>query len=182
MPGFVGAYFLADRGSGEGVTFTFWEGKDALEASRSPVDQLRTPAAAETGTEVVGVDHFEVVHSTGDKIHRSATHALVREFGVDPAKLEASVEMAKSNLLPALRELPGFQGGFYVADRTTGKVVTVLFVAEASLEATRERWEQVRTASRAAQVLSTARQKVTASEPRLFEVIARALTRAEKAS
>ncbi len=121
MPGFVGAYFLAYRGSGEGVGFTFWEGKEALEASRPPVDRLRTQAAAETGTEVVGVDHFELVLNTGDKIHRSATHALVREFGLDPARLEAGIELAKSNLLPALRELPGFQGGFWVADRTTGK-------------------------------------------------------------
>ena len=182
MPGFVGAYFLADRGNGEGVTFTFWEGKEAFEASRPPVDQLRTQAAAETGSEVVGVDHFEVVLNTGDKIHRSATHALVREFGVDPVRLDAGIEMAKSNLLPALRELSGFQGGFWVADRGIGKVVVVLFVSEASLEAAKEKWDQIRTANRAAQVLSTARQTATVSEPRHYEVIARALTMAGKSS
>lgn len=172
IPGFMGAYIFADRGSGEGVGFSFWESKEALESSRPAVAALRTRAeAGEVSVEVVGVDHFEVALNTGDKIHRSATHALVREFEVEPAKLDAGMELAKSTLLPAVRELPGFQGGFWLADRSTGKAITVLLVYEASLDAVTERWEQVRSASRAALTLGA-----KASDPRRYEIVARAPT------
>ena len=69
IPGFMGGYWFADRATGDGVGFTFFDTKEALETSRPAADQIRTDAARAAGAEVVSVDHFEVLANTGEKVH-----------------------------------------------------------------------------------------------------------------
>src|SRR5437870_1633863 len=104
LPGFVGGYWLLDRSTGEGVGFTFFDSRESLEASQVAADQIRAQATQEIGAEVVGVDLFEVVANTGDRVHRDATHARVIEFGGDGAQLDEGIKRIKENVIPTLHE------------------------------------------------------------------------------
>ena len=169
LPGFMGGYWLADRATGDGLGFTFFDTKEALEASRAAVDQIRTDAAREIGADVVSVDHFEVLANTGEKVHETATHARVAEAGGSADAVEIAARMIKERVIPAVRQLPGFQGGFWLIDRDShqGTGVT-LFDSASSLEASLAPAEKIRSASNEA--------GARVGEFRDYEIIARALT------
>jgi len=169
IPGFMGGYWLADRGTGDSVGFTFFDNKEALETSRPAADQLRTDAARAIGADVVSVDHFEVLANTGEKVHETATHARIAEAGGSADAVEAAARQIKENVIPAVRQLPGFQGGFWLIDRDSNQGTGVtLFDSASSLEASLAPAEKIRSAS------NDAGAKV--GEFHHYEIIARALT------
>jgi heme-degrading monooxygenase HmoA len=61
VPGFRGAFFLADREKGTGISITFWEDADAAEASDHASTQRRGLAARMTGAIFESVDTYEVI-------------------------------------------------------------------------------------------------------------------------
>ncbi|WP_077488095.1 hypothetical protein [Sinomonas mesophila] len=169
IPGFMGGYWLADRATGDGVGFTFFDTKEALETSRAAADQIRTDAAQAIGAEVVSVDHFEVLANTGEKVHETATHARVAEAGGSGDQVETAARRMKENVIPAVRQLPGFQGGFWLIDRDSNQATGVtLFDSASSLEASLAASEKIRSASNEAGAM--------VGEFRHYEIIARALT------
>jgi hypothetical protein len=173
MPGFMGGYWLADRSTGEAMSFTFFDSQEALEASRMSADQVRNQATQSIGAEVVSVEHMVVAVNTGDKVHSTASHARVIEFGGDPAQRDAAMQRIKEQVIPSLRELDGFMGGFWALDPETGKGVGVtLFDSEKSLLDSTERANQLR--SQSAQISGA-----QIGEPKNFEIYARAETAAK---
>jgi heme-degrading monooxygenase HmoA len=64
VPGFLGAYFLADREKGTGISITLWEDEAAERASKIASAERRNLAAAMTGAIFEAVDHFEVIAQT----------------------------------------------------------------------------------------------------------------------
>lgn len=64
MEEFRGTLLLANRETGEGMTVTLWESKEARDASETGADKLRAEGASAGGLEIVGVERYEVPVST----------------------------------------------------------------------------------------------------------------------
>lgn len=61
VPGFLGAYFLADRENMTGISITFWEDAAAAKDSVIASAERRDKAAAMTGAVFEAVDTYEVI-------------------------------------------------------------------------------------------------------------------------
>lgn len=168
VPGFLGGYWLADLNTGRGIGFTFFDSKASLEASRAKADEIRTEAVHMIGADVVSVEHHEVVAKTGDKIHSTAGFARVIEFSHEPSQLQAVVDRINDAVIPQARKLPGFQGGFWIADRATGKGTGVtLYDSMENLEASLSTVNQIRQES-------AQQTGATVGESSHYQIIARA--------
>jgi hypothetical protein len=44
----------------------------------------------------------------------------------DPARMDEGIANLNETVIPRARELPGFQGGYWLADRATGKILAVV--------------------------------------------------------
>jgi hypothetical protein len=44
----------------------------------------------------------------------------------DPARFEEGIANLQETIIPRARELPGFEGGYWLADRVTGKFLAVV--------------------------------------------------------
>jgi hypothetical protein len=60
LDGFKGAYFLVDRQNGKSLTGTLWESEVAMRASEEAANSLRSELADALGTQMVGVERYEV--------------------------------------------------------------------------------------------------------------------------
>ena len=60
MSGFSHAYFLVDRGTGKGMSITFWDSEDALSSSAAQADELRKRGSQAGGASIESVEHYEV--------------------------------------------------------------------------------------------------------------------------
>lgn len=61
VPGFMGAYFLADREKGTGISITLWKDQAAADASTAASVERRGQAARMTGAIFEMVDTYEVI-------------------------------------------------------------------------------------------------------------------------
>lgn len=61
IPGFLGGFWLSTLDGREVLACTLWDGAASLEGSRPVTEALRGGAASATGSEVVGVEEFEIV-------------------------------------------------------------------------------------------------------------------------
>jgi len=139
LPGFAGGYWLIDPVTGEGLTFTFFDTKENLDASAAQAQQIRTGVASQIGATVQEVEQYEVGVDTGQKVHRGATHARVLNVEGDQAAIGQARQMIKERVVPGVRNFPGFVGGFWLFDDEAGKGVGVtLFDSAENLQASRE--------------------------------------------
>jgi heme-degrading monooxygenase HmoA len=60
LDGYKGAYFLADRQNGKSLAVTLWESEEAMRASEDAANSLRSEIAEALGTQMVGVERYEV--------------------------------------------------------------------------------------------------------------------------
>ncbi len=60
LDGFRGAYFLIDRQNAKSLAVTLWESEEAMSASEEEADTLRSESADALGTQMVGVERYEV--------------------------------------------------------------------------------------------------------------------------
>ena len=60
LDGYQGAYFLVDRQNGKSFSVTFWEGEEAMNTSEEAANSLRSEVADALGTQMVGVERYEV--------------------------------------------------------------------------------------------------------------------------
>jgi heme-degrading monooxygenase HmoA len=61
MPGFQGVLSLSTGDRGAGLTLTFWESEQALQASEDAANRLRGEAAEAGGDRIASVERYEVV-------------------------------------------------------------------------------------------------------------------------
>ena len=170
FPGFQGAYWLVNRDTGEALGYFFYGTKDDLDATRERGAQLRDAVVAEIGSEMTGVEEFEIIVDTGKKIHHAATHARLAEFEAEPARIDEAVKMLEEFVLPSARKLPGFQGGVWMLDRITGKGIGLtLYDSAANIAASRQAAEAIRQQSQSSA-------PVRVSDFREFEILSRAET------
>jgi heme-degrading monooxygenase HmoA len=60
LDGYMGAYFLVDRQNGKSLSVTLWESEEAMRASEEAANSLRSEVADALGTQMVGVERYEV--------------------------------------------------------------------------------------------------------------------------
>jgi heme-degrading monooxygenase HmoA len=60
LDGYKGAYFLVDRQSGKSLSVTLWESEEAMRDSEEAANSLRSEVAEALGTQMVGVERYEV--------------------------------------------------------------------------------------------------------------------------
>lgn len=60
LDGYKGAYFLIDRENGKSLAVTLWESEEAMRASEDAANSLRSEIAESLGTQMVGVERYEV--------------------------------------------------------------------------------------------------------------------------
>ncbi len=61
LPGEKGILVIGDRQSGKGIAITFWEDEQAMRESEEAANKLRSEIAEGSGSEIVGVERFEVL-------------------------------------------------------------------------------------------------------------------------
>lgn len=61
LPGEKGILVLGDRQSGKSIAITFWEDEQAMRESEEAANKLRSEIAEGSGSEIVGVERFEVL-------------------------------------------------------------------------------------------------------------------------
>ena len=62
-PGLEAAYWLVDREGGKGLTITFWESEEAMDATEAFRSQSQVQTSDTTGAEVT-TERFEVIDHT----------------------------------------------------------------------------------------------------------------------
>ena len=170
IPGFEGGYWLIDRGTGEGVAVIFYDTEENLRASAERAAQLRTNATGQIGAGVQSVDELEVIVDTGKKVHTGATHARYVEFAPGPGRRDEMIRNLEENVLPSVRQLPGFVGGLWAADVEKGEGFGLtLYDSAENLEASRAAVKAV--AERSQQIMGGEMPRVTE-----LEILARAET------
>jgi hypothetical protein len=117
LPGFSGAYWFADRKAGKILAATFYDSKASLDSSREAADQIRSKGMEAGGVAFTGSKEWEVVASTGEKIHSSASHARV--IRSKTGNVDEMGDTIKANVIPALQQMAGFAGGFWLGNRET---------------------------------------------------------------
>ena len=60
LDGYKGAYLLVDRQNGKSLAVTLWESEEAMSASEEAANSLRSDVADALGTQMVGVERYEV--------------------------------------------------------------------------------------------------------------------------
>ena len=60
LGGYKGAYLLVDLQNGKSLAVTLWESEEAMSASEEAADSLRSDVADALGTQMVGVERYEV--------------------------------------------------------------------------------------------------------------------------
>jgi hypothetical protein len=60
LDGYKGAYFLVDRQNGKSLSVTLWESEEAMSTSEEAANSLRSEVADTLGTQMVGVERYEV--------------------------------------------------------------------------------------------------------------------------
>jgi heme-degrading monooxygenase HmoA len=138
IPGFAGAYWFADRIGGRLVATTFYDSKQSLESSRSQAEQIRTAGLQAGGVKFDAVSEYEVIADTGEKVSNTASHARLTSSTGDPSRVDETIEMIHNTVIPSAKQIPGFNGGFWLANRATGDgIAATLWESEDAVASSR---------------------------------------------
>jgi len=61
LSGFKGAYWLADRRTGKGLSVTLWESEEAMRASETEIEPRRKATVQAVGATLQSVEAYEVI-------------------------------------------------------------------------------------------------------------------------
>jgi heme-degrading monooxygenase HmoA len=123
--GFVGLSMLADRRSGRCVVTTAWLTLAALNTSTGTLAHTR-----ERGGEILGgvpeVLRWELalVHRVHEAEPSACTRVIMGEQA--PDRLDRTLELFRTDVLPELEQLPGFASTSIVQERTSGRMATAV--------------------------------------------------------
>jgi len=129
-PGCLGLSMLTSREDGRCIVTTSWSDEHAMRATAEDARTLRHRLQHTLGGEHADVDEWEiaVVHRdrpAGDGAGAQVTWARIPTHHVDDL-----LDAYRDNLMPRLRELPGFCSLSLLVDRRTGRTVSVTSFAD----------------------------------------------------
>jgi heme-degrading monooxygenase HmoA len=143
--GFVGLSMLVDRSTGRCIVTSAWESEEAMRASTDGVQELRDRAVEILGGLRPDLDHWEI--AVLHREHETAEGACARVtwVRVDPAQVDAALEMFKTSTLPALEEMDGMCSVSVMVDRRSGRGVScVVYDSAEAIERNREQIDRIR--------------------------------------
>jgi hypothetical protein len=119
LPGLVEAYWLIDRASGKGISVTTWTTADSMrEAESVAASAERLGAPPEVGS-------YEVLAEAGAGGDHAAWARVLAVAGA-PETWEVASKVIRERIAPVAAQLPGFRGGRWFADMTTGRGLTLM--------------------------------------------------------
>ncbi len=124
-PGYAGWLFLVNRGTGEGVAWTYWETLKAMNAAEQFAQEHRRGHRQQRpGHVTIDVDRFElvVVDRKGDP--SVPAFALLTEMRVDPHRLDRVIEIGRSQV-PDISAQQGCQALIAGVNSMTGRFLTI---------------------------------------------------------
>jgi heme-degrading monooxygenase HmoA len=143
--GYVGLSMLADRSSGRCIVTSAWESEEAMQASTDGVQGLRDRAVELMGGGRPQLDHWEIAILHREHEIAPGACARVSWVRVDPAQVDAGLDMFRTSTLPALEELDGLCSVSLMVDRQSGRGVTcVVYDSAEVIERHRDRIEEIR--------------------------------------
>lgn len=127
-PGFLGAYWLGDRSGGLVRAIVFSDGEGAAPAGsaqgnqdvRSPI-QIQDTVLRTAGGRVTSVEEYDVVATVGPRVCHTAQFCRSIAWQEDPQQIEQVIRRIETGVIPGVRQNPGFQGGFWLVDRVSGR-------------------------------------------------------------
>ena len=134
QPGFKGYLGLVDRGTDKAITFILRETEADMTATVTSgyLQEQFAKVAPFFATGPV-VEVYEVGLQEMQK-DGSPTYARVLTATAQPGKTDELIGIARDSILPAARQQPGFKGGLWLVDRSTGKAIaSTLWETEADL-------------------------------------------------
>jgi hypothetical protein len=95
-------------------------------------------------------------------------HARVTTIEASPDSAELGIKNVQEKVIPAARELEGYQGGLFLLDRRSGKMIGItLWATQEAMRATESRADELRS-----EAASDAQGRIASVER--FEVIGQA--------
>lgn len=122
-PGFKGAYWFGDRSQGLALAVVFFNAEDTLHTSYDQGERIRHEVSSAVGARVMGVEEYEVVAETGPTVSHTAQFCRSLTWQEDPQRIEHAIRRINEGVMPGVRRNAGFQGGFWLVDRKTGRSV-----------------------------------------------------------
>jgi heme-degrading monooxygenase HmoA len=121
IDGFIGLSTLVDRSTGRCVVTSAWRDQEAMRASASRADQLRS-----RGSEILGataaVEEYEI--ALMHRAHRSIAGERVRGTWAhgDTGMIDDMIATYRMTTLPAIEDLRGFAAATLFVNRETGQI------------------------------------------------------------
>ena len=134
QPGFRGALGLVDRSTSKAIAIGLRETAADMQVTESSgylQEQFAKIMPLLEGTPTV-----EVYEVSIQEIQQgvAGTYARVLTATAQLSKMDEGMQIVRDSVLPAARQQPGFKGGFWMSDRSTGKIISItLWATEADL-------------------------------------------------
>jgi hypothetical protein len=142
MPSALGHLMLLDRDNKRSLGITFFPGESEIREAAPVFERMGDDIPEEQRGKRTSVDSYEVVISEGSE---NANAARVSMLEGDPAKIDDATKDAKQEILPRLRQLPGFKGALGMVDRKTGRTLLIsLWESAETMRASEEQAEKFR--------------------------------------
>lgn len=157
LPDAQALLMLIDRENARSLGITFFESEEAIRQAEPAFERMGDEIPEETRGRRISVDVYEVVRQEGGE---GAKAARVSSFEGPPDQIDEGVRRAEDDVLPRARQMPGWKGYYWLADRSSGrtKLITLFESAEA-LGASEQQADELRR-----QAAESAGEKITGVE------------------
>lgn len=157
LPDAQALLMLIDRENARSLSITFFESEEAIRQAEPAFERMGDEIPEETRGRRISVDVYEVVRQEGGE---GAKAARVSSFEGPPDQIDEGVRRAEHDVLPRARQMPGWKGYYWLADRSSGrtKLITLFESAEA-LGASEQQADELRR-----QAAESAGEKITGVE------------------
>ena len=142
LPSALGHLMLVDRDNKRSLGITFFPGETEIREAAPVFERMGDEIPEEQRGKRKSVDNYEVVINEASE---NANVARVSTLEGDPAKMDDATKDAKQEILPRLRELPGYKGAMAMVDRNTGRTLLIaLWESAETMRASEEKGEKFR--------------------------------------
>ncbi|MGY1741158.1 MULTISPECIES: hypothetical protein [unclassified Blastococcus] len=125
LDGSIGMSVLTDRDTGRCIIATAWTDRDAMRATAEGVRPWRHSVEHMLDSQHSDVQEWEIAVMHRDRPAGDGAGAQVTWARITPDHVDELLDAYRLNLLPRLRELPGFCSVSLLVDRRAGRTVSV---------------------------------------------------------
>jgi heme-degrading monooxygenase HmoA len=136
--GFRGVTASADRAGGVLGVLSLWETEADRDTSESTLARARQDGQRVLGGEMA-VEQFEELLVEMAEPPAVGSSLLLRRISMDPVKVEENLDFFRREVLPQMKESPGFRGVRNMINRQTGEgMVGTVWADRAAMDAAAE--------------------------------------------